>query len=433
MRIIITCLIWYLVSSITSQLTKSILIEYKYPLFLSQFQFLIGSILSLSFILIARSSPKISGFFPLGSVPMDDTKPIFSKGAFFKILPLGLFQFCGKYCSLSATSLISLATVSSVKALSPLLIVSGYKLIYQVRFPIITYISLTPLVGGVILLISDESKSETVSESSNTDLSFDQIKGLIYCLISVLIFAAQNIYGKQLITWDSDTNPANLALYSNRTETIDDGFKGKFIRQRNNSIRLPYSNSDIRLDEKVEEKRENGSNGYVEQANSNKFPLFNPLSSFMDESDKIIKPDQMTIIFYCSIIGLIISSTGFMLNEFPHVLDIMFGRLEDSTPETKSGIIRVFYLILLNSVSHFIQTLLAFHLLGLIPAVSYSIASMMKRICLITVSIILATDYHDPNKYFGKITGRQIIGLLFTGIGLYCYDKWGAHIVKDKK
>lgn len=405
---------------------------------MSQFQFLIGSILSLSFILLARSSPKISGYFPLGSIPLDDSKPIFSKGAFLKILPLGLFQFCGKYCSLSATSLISLATVSSVKALSPLLIVSGYKLIYQVKFPIVTYISLTPLVGGVMLLISDESKSHPVKGGlSNTDLSLNQIKGLIYCLVSVLIFAAQNIYGKQLITWDSDTNPANLALYSNRSEPIDDGFKGKFIRQRNNSIRLPYSTSDIRLDEKKEEKRENGSssfnNGYAEQATANKFKLFNPLSSFMNESDTVIKPDQMTIIFYCSIIGLTISSAGFTLNELPHVLDLMFGRLEDSTPETKSGIFRVFYLILLNSVSHFIQTLLAFHLLGLIPAVSYSIASMMKRICLILVSIILATDYHDPNKYFGKITGTQIVGLLLTGVGLYCYDKWGAHIVKDKK
>lgn len=392
-RTVLTCLLWYLVSSLTSQSTKTILLEYNYPLFLSQFQFFIGSLLSLCFIVLVRRFPHISRFFPLGSVPQSSDSSIFNVNAFLNVLPLGLFQFCGKYCSLSATSLISLATVSSIKALSPLLIVVGYKVVYSVKFPLVTYLSLVPLVGGVILLISEENPHESLG------IHTDHIKGLIFCFISIVIFAAQNIYGKQLITWNIDTD---LAVTSPQRIS-------KFVRQRN--PRLPYSVSDLRLDE----KKDFSKSQYVQSAQTNK------------TSERITKPDRMTIIFYCSMIGFTISSIGFLLNEFPHIWDLISGRVQESTPDTKSGIVVVFYLIGINSISHFLQTLLAFHLLGLIPAVTYSIASMMKRIVLITVSIILASNNYDPHKYFGKLTGVQLLGLFSTGFGLYCYDKWGSY------
>lgn len=440
-----TCIIWYLVSSITSQLTKKVLIEYSYPLFLSQFQFFIGSILSFSFIVTVRSFPQLKRHFPVGSVPQDTEKPMHNLGAFLKILPLGLFQFMGKYCSLSATSLISLAAVSSIKALSPLLIVSGYRCIYNIKFSILTYLSLIPLVGGVMLLIFCESPNsqETILNKGYNQLDSNQIKGLLYGFGSLVIFAAQNIYGKQLITWDSD-NPSNLAISKKSDSPGPNNGKQPYVRQRNNSLRLPYSTSDLNLDEQKSESfyKESSSktNGflsptpqddYSKEVRANKFNMTNPFASLVKNDDKISKPDQITTIFYCSIIGFSISFTGFVLNELPHVLDILTGKLEETTPQTKSGIMYVFWLILLTSVFHFIQTLLAFHLLGLIPTVSYSIASMMKRIFLITTSIILATE-HDPSRYFGKLSGVQLIGLLLTGFGLYCYDKWGSKAVKSK-
>lgn len=442
-KIVLTCILWYTVSSVTSQLTKRILIEYNYPLFLSQFQFLIGSLSSLMFIILVKKFPDIRNHFPTGSVPSDSDSPIFSWGAFLKILPLGLFQFGGKYCSLSATSLISLATVSSVKALSPLLIVVSYKFIYDIKFPLVTYLSLVPLLGGVILIITAESPDTNTNRgfliNETNELDINQIKGLAYCVVSLVIFAAQNIYGKQLITWDS-SNPANMALSTTKSNSPSDGERSsnKYIRQRNNSIRLPYSTSDLRLDEKKREEHQvysNTHNEYTKEATSNRFSLANSLESLeslLPESQRVVKPDRMTIIFYCSIIGFCISITGFLFNEMPHISDLLTGRIDESTPDTESGLLLVLNLIVLSSLSHFVQTLLAFHLLGLIPAVSYSVASMMKRIFLITVSIVLGTSEQDPNKYFGKITGSQLIGLLFTGIGLYCYDRWGSKAVKNK-
>lgn len=415
-----TCIIWYAVSSFTSQLTKRILVEYKYPLFLSQFQFLTSSILSLSFLFIIRGFPNLRRFFPIGSVPSDTEKPIINLAAFLKIGPLGLFQFLGKYCALSATSLISLAAVSSIRALSPLMIVSSYRIFYKIKFPILTYVSLVPLLGGVILIIRSEAPSTTNSIVDRNQ----SIKGYIFCSCNLIIFAAQNIYAKQLITWNVD-DTKNLAISTKKPESSS---HSGYVRQRNNSIKLPYSTSDLNLDEQAEKHQIN--NDYTKEVQTNRFNLSNPLSSLISDTDKVDKPDQITTIFYCSMIGFVISFTGFILNELPHVLDLLMGRLEESTPDTKSGIFFVFYLILLSSFLHFFQTLLAFHLLGLIPAVSYSIASLMKRIWLITVSIVMATKEHDSSKYFGKLTGSQLLGLMLTGVGLYCYDKWGSKTVK---
>ena len=200
----LTCLAWYLVSSITSQLTKVILVRFNYPLFLSQAQFLFGALLSAAFIYFSKSFPDTTSHFPLGSVPTDPAKPLFHKLSFLKVSPLGLFQFSGKYASLKATSMIPLSTVSSLKALSPLLIVAGYRIVYNVHVPVSTVLSLTPLVFGVVLMIISESGTQFF----HGGFTSTQITGVTFCLLSMVIFAAQNIYGKELITWDTPSQPA---------------------------------------------------------------------------------------------------------------------------------------------------------------------------------------------------------------------------------
>lgn len=469
-KTILTCLLWYLISSITSQLTKLILVKFTYPLFLSQFQFLISTLLSLTFITIARRFPEVQQHFPLGSLPNNSNKPIFDKSILITVLPLGIFQFTGKYFSLNATSLIPLSTVSSIKALSPLLIVAGYRVIYNVKFPFITYLSLTPLVGGVVLIIASESMNNdpgsksTLLKNNKDEFDYKQIKGLIFCLISTLVFAAQSIYGKKLFTWTSSStsnNPASLALNTEAskpgTPAIEqNGFafsppdnkffdfspkrSKKFIRQRTNSIKLPFSTSDLRLDEKNEE--------IVRQqlpytrAVQNNDSITNPFASFTNDSleDNNKKPDRMTTIFYCSMIGFFFSFGGFLVNELSSIFKELTDPVESiaNIPNQTTDIVTVLCLIFLDSLSHFSQMILAFHLLGLIPALSYSIASMMKRIVIITVSIILAigsTQSHerDSSKWFGKINTQQLYGLILIAIGLYCYDRWGSRSLKANR
>lgn len=455
-RTVVTCLLWYLVSSITSQLTKLILTKFTYPLFLSLCQFFIGTTLALTFIKIVRTFPVSVQHFPTGSVPLETTGPIFRVAVLAKILPLGLFQFVGKFFSLSATSLIPLATVSSIKALSPLLIVLGYRVVYNVKFPFVTYLSLVPLVGGVMLIIASDSMKNLSSETDlltdeNNHLDNKKTKGLAFCILSTLIFATQNIYGKQLMTWDTGNtnNPASLVLNTDPSRSgtpnifkeTDEStpYKSAQIRQRAYS-RLPYSTSDLRLDEKSEEFNLQlvSYNLSVNQTNNT---VRSPIAYFKDKFniENVSKPDKLNIILYCSLIGVTFSFWGFLLNELPSIISLYMSDVasDKSTLETTSDVIIVLVLIFLDSLSHFLQTILAFHLLGLIPALSYSVASMMKRIVLITVSIILSIGSTpseiDAHKWFGKITNEQLCGLFMIAIGLYCYDRWGSKSLRDNR
>ncbi|CAH2354785.1 uncharacterized transporter [[Candida] railenensis] len=502
-KTVLTCLLWYLISSITSQLSKVILFKFTYPLFLSSCQFFIGGTLSYCFIEIANKYPEFaSRYFPKGSVPVEppslvlnsgskgnDTNKslkIFNRVKFAQILPMGLFSLVGKIFSLNATSLISLATVSSVKALSPLLIVAGYRIVYGVKLPLVTYLSLVPLLFGVLLMILSDAihskKVDTVDQDSTTSTSYIlpsidyyQLKGLIFCLLSAITYAAQNIYSKLLVTWDAlpGTNPKSLVLrtgsekistapqvrvnnenpvvtppHSPGNSSFFNFSPSKMVRQRTGSIKLPYSTSDLRLDVKKEEEQ-NHYSSYNQAVQQNNQEINNPFLSAVggataSTNDTYEKPDKMTIILYCSIIGFIFSFGGFLTRELPEIFEAFTTKaaeaaaaatstdsstgniINESTIDTLSESISLLILVFFDSLSHFLQTLLSFHLLGSIPALSYSIASMMKRIVLITVSIIFAVGIESNGSWYSHITREQFFGLILISIGLYCYDKWGC-------
>ncbi|KAI3402673.2 hypothetical protein KGF56_004554 [Candida oxycetoniae] len=488
-KVVLTCLLWYTVSSITSQLTKLILVKFTYPLFLSQCQFVLGATLAFSVLVISKYFPSFANQFPPGSLPESGQQsiPIISLRVLLKIFPLGLFQFTGKFFSLSATSLIPLPTISSIKALSPLLIVIGYRTIYRVEFPVVTYFSLAPLLFGVILIIISDSVRnnnpasltqllDSNEQKHNDELDAKQVKGIALCLLSTVVFAAQNIYGKQLITWGNDGQPRNPVslvlntnpvppstpvsafnvekspqlLFSNTKSNLNNAntmSKFLYARQRNNSIKLPYSTSDLTLDEMKEsfhlasapspstqQQQQNLSPSYAATVSQNNTNIYNPFAYFIYkfELDKIAKPDKMTIVFYCSLIGSFFSIGGFVMNELPKMYlqfntDLSLNQPVSST-SSSYGLVTILMLILLNSLSHFLQTLLAFHLLGSMPALSYSIASVLKRIVLITVSIVFTLGYADGSngRHWQRITTEQMIGLVSIATGLYCYDRWGS-------
>lgn len=405
--------------------------------------------------------PQTIDVLPADMVPKDTSRPIFQIALFLKILPLGLFQFAGKYFSLIATSLIPLSTTSSIKALSPLIIVGAYRIVYKVIFPLITYLSLLPLLMGVMLIITSDSiansKHNLLNDENNTGLDARHIKGLIYCFISTIIFAAQNIYGKQLVSWDnSDTshNPDSLVLNTELsrpgTPLVNESdakggspyffnpklFKPHHVRQRP-PIHLPYSTSDLNIHEQREKYSQTPSNGsYIQVAMDNKQRVNSPFAYVYEkfQLDKISKPDKLTIIMYCSLIGSMFSIGPFIMNELPSIYVQLTSELpKEGTIQTTSEVLIIFSLILLDSLSYFMQFMLSFHLLGLIPTLSYSVASMMKRILIIAVSMILAIGHsvaEDKEKWFGMMTTEQLSGLMLIAIGLYCYDRWGSRSLK---
>jgi len=116
------------------------------------------------------------------------------------------------------------------------------------------------------------------------------------------------------------------------------------------------------------------------------------------------KLEKLTILFYCSLIGFVFTLPIYLISEL-------------SAFSLKDMTVSVLLLMILNGLSHFVQSLLAFQILGLMSPINYSIANIMKRIIIIVVAFVVE----------GKsIAGLQGYGLVLTIAGLYCYDRWGV-------
>lgn len=442
---VLSCLAWYATSSLTAQLSKIILVQFPYPLFLGQCQFLTVSVLALTAVLLARRYKTVSSFLPYGTLPPDGSQPLFSRHILYKVLPLGLLQFTNRCLTLEATSRISVAAVSSIKAISPLMVVLGYRVIYKVKISPTTLLSLVPLVGGVILiLVADANYPVTsyVKDSlHNNSVGWDhyQIEGMLYCLLNTVAFAAQNMYGKMLLTWrklgDQNAFPASLALNTDEGN-IDDEYS-TYGEDTKSHSRLPYSMSDLRVGKKTGEVF--GSHKrYLEEPISHdsrwKRIVKNLREAIFDRSTAVEprKPDRITIMLYSSLIGSISSFGGFLVNEFFIQVGIV----------TKKGTVQIDHiavdkteiacLILLDSFSMFLQTLLSNHLLGTVPAITYSVASMMKRVVVIIVSIVVSIGAQnskheqDGQGIEHNINSMHFLAVFLIAVGLYAYDTWGS-------
>ncbi|KAG5419638.1 hypothetical protein I9W82_001518 [Candida metapsilosis] len=116
------CFIWYFFSIISSNSIKMILTKYKYPVTVTQLQFLMnaGSSLGLLFISNHYTNERI---IPSSILPPNKSIRQFvipSKFILSTTVPMGCFQFVGHLTSHKATSDIPVSLVHTIKALSPL-------------------------------------------------------------------------------------------------------------------------------------------------------------------------------------------------------------------------------------------------------------------------------------------------------------------------
>lgn len=330
-KVTFLCLNWYLCSIVSSNSTKAILSIYKYPITLTQFQFLINSVLSIALLYAVCLYPNTLKHFPKGVLPKTD-KLLFTTMTTFltpttlvvsTTLPMGLFQFVGHITSHKATSLIPVSLVHTIKALSPLMTVLIYRSFFKIKYKQITYITLVPLVLGIMLTCY---KKKTINSGYST-----YIIGLSYAFCSMMIFVSQNIFAKKRLT----------------------------IRDE-----LPMAS--------VAEK----------------------------------KVDKLTILCYCSMIGFAFTMPVYLLSEWTNT-EFSLGRLNAW----------IGGLVILNGFAHFLQSLLAFQILGAMSPINYSIANILKRIIIILLAFVW------ENKSFTRVQG---VGLGLTMAGLYCYDRWGV-------
>ncbi len=145
-----------------------------------------------------------------------------------------------------------------------------------------------------------------------------------------------------------------------------------------------------------------------------------PLASRHQQPQKL---DKLNLLCYCSGLaflmtfplwlwteGLPILSSPILLTPFP------------STPAHKTTNLPLEFFF--NGIFHFGQNILAFVLLSMVSPVTYSVASLIKRVFVIVVAIV----------WFGqKTTGVQGAGIVLTFIGLYLYDRTSDAAKADRR
>jgi len=300
LKFLLCVIVWYTCSSLTNNSDKVILNELNYPATLTYFQFLLAVPFSLLF-------SYIFGFVKL--------LPLSSK--VMKIaLPLCFFRILGHVSASVSLALVPVSYAHTVKSLGPLFSVILSRIILGTTFSNLTYISLIPLISGVILATSG-------------DINFN-LWGTIAALFSIFILTLQSIYSKKL---------------------------------------------------------------FVAQA--------------MDEAN---------LLYHSSMLSALIMTPFWLLVEAPAI-----------PWSTISGEMYVY--IILNGLTQYGQCIFAFFVVALVSPVTYSIASLCKRIFVIVLAFIWFQNPISPLSGFG-------ICVTFFGLWLYHQSRLsdkehGSHKNKD--
>ncbi|KAK4465932.1 triose-phosphate transporter family-domain-containing protein [Cladorrhinum samala] len=128
------------------------------------------------------------------------------------------------------------------------------------------------------------------------------------------------------------------------------------------------------------------------------------------------KLDKLNLLCYSSGMAFILTLPIWFWSEGFHILtDFLYDGSVDLTVSPNSfdhGRLTLEYVF--NGTFHFGQNILAFVLLSTVSPVTYSVASLIKRVFVITIAIIW---------FRSKTTNLQAVGIALTFLGLYLYDR----------
>jgi solute carrier family 35 protein E1 len=141
---------------------------------------------------------------------------------------------------------------------------------------------------------------------------------------------------------------------------------------------------------------------------------------------KMSKPDKLNLLCYSSGLAFIFTLPLWLWSEGFHLL---LDFLQDASLDlsNRPGSLdhgRLTLEFLFNGTFHFAQNIVAFILLSMVSPVTYSVASLIKRVFVIVFAIV----------WFGNpMTQVQGFGIALTFVGLYLYDRTSDAAKADKR
>ncbi|KAJ1338466.1 solute carrier family 35 member E1 [Microdochium nivale] len=143
-------------------------------------------------------------------------------------------------------------------------------------------------------------------------------------------------------------------------------------------------------------------------------------------SSKSRKLDKLNLLCYSSGMAFILTLPIWFVSEgIGLIRDFLHdGALDLSAKPGSFDHGRLFIEFLFNGTFHFGQNILAFVLLSMVSPVTYSVASLIKRVWVIIVAIIW---------FWQPTTPLQAVGIALTAFGLYLYDRANDSNKADKR
>lgn len=138
------------------------------------------------------------------------------------------------------------------------------------------------------------------------------------------------------------------------------------------------------------------------------------------------KLDKLNLLCYCSGQAFLLTLPIWFWSEgFDIIKDFLHDGSLDLTEKPESfdhG--RLFLEYIFNGTFHFGQNILAFVLLSMVSPVTYSVASLIKRVFVVVIAIIW---------FRNSTTKIQAFGIALTFFGLYLYDRTSGSSKADRK
>lgn len=143
-------------------------------------------------------------------------------------------------------------------------------------------------------------------------------------------------------------------------------------------------------------------------------------------SNRMPKLDKLNLLFYCSSQAFLLTIPIWFWGEGLVIIsDFLHDGSLDLVEKPESfdhG--RLFLEYIFNGTFHFGQNILAFVLLSMVSPVTYSVASLIKRVFVVVIAIIW---FRNPT------TNIQAFGIALTFFGLYLYDRTNSNSKADRK
>ncbi|KAI4185479.1 MAG: hypothetical protein L6R41_004119 [Letrouitia leprolyta] len=146
-----------------------------------------------------------------------------------------------------------------------------------------------------------------------------------------------------------------------------------------------------------------------------------PLSASRDQQHQ--KLDKLNLLCYCSGMAFLLTFPLWLWTEGLPILSspILLTPFPEAPAHKTTNLPLEFFF---NGIFHFGQNILAFILLSMVSPVTYSVASLIKRVFVIVVAIIWFGNHTTP---------VQAAGIFLTFIGLYLYDRTSDAAKADRR